>query len=312
MRRIGLLIMVLALDGCGAMTAVMALGLVVTTVARAGDLEGESGPLAWRATDVQQNTTTVDGKRHARHEFALTVKNPGASTLTLTGYEATISYFGVQLSEMAGPLQATLPTGREYRLSLYTLIACPDESRACRYSEGPTWRIVLSGRAGDTSALSAPIDVMLPTDSNLPIVRRERVVVTRTPSGADSARVPAKFKPGVILVPASVNGHDVTLLFDTGAQLCLLSPEAARRLGIAVPADAPTLPLIGVGSPAGGPVVQLPPVRVGDYVVEHLSGAVTSLAGFPFAIDGVLGTNFIEAFRVTIDHRAKELRLEPR
>ena len=53
-------------------------------------------------------------------------------------------------------------------------------------------------------------------------------------------------------------------------------------------------------------------MRVGDYIVEHLTGAVTSLAGFPFAIDGVLGTNFIEAFRVTIDHRAKELRLEAR
>ena len=264
--------------------AAMALGLTVTAVARAGDLEGRSGPLAWRATDVQQSTVTVDGKRHARHEFALTVKNTGAGPLSLSGYEAAISY---------------------------TLLACPDESRACRFSEGPSWRITLTGRAENNTAFTAPIELMLPTDANVPIVRRERVLVRRVPSGPDPARVPATFKPGVILVPASVNGHDVTLLFDTGSQVCLLSPEVARRLGIVIPADAPSLALIGVGS-AGGALVQLPPVRVGDYIVEHLTGAVTSLAGFPFAIDGVLGTNFIEAFRVTIDHRAKELRLEAR
>ena len=64
--------------------AAMALGLTVTAVARAGDLEGRSGPLAWRATDVQQSTVTVDGKRHARHEFALTVKNTGAGPLSVT------------------------------------------------------------------------------------------------------------------------------------------------------------------------------------------------------------------------------------
>ena len=169
----------------------------------------------------------------------------------------------------------------------------------------------MTGRAENNTAFTAPIELMLPTDANVPIVRRERVLVRRVPSGSDPARLPATFKPGVILVPASVNGHDVTLLFDTGSQVCLLSPEVARRLGIVIPADAPSLALIGVGS-AGGALVQLPPVRVGDYIVEHLTGAVTSLAGFPFAIDGVLGTNFIEAFRVTIDHRAKELRLEAR
>src|SRR5206468_11316252 len=122
-----------------------------------------------------------------------------------------------------------LGSGREHRLSFYTLLACPDESRACRFSEGPSWRITLTGRAENNTAFTAPIELMLPTDANVPIVRRERVLVRRVPSGPDPARVPATFKPGVILVPASVNGHDVTLLFDTGSQVCLLSPEVARR-----------------------------------------------------------------------------------
>src|SRR5438045_8074944 len=128
-----------------------------------------------------------------------------------------------------------------YEAAIYTLLACPDESRACRFSEGPSWRITLTGRAENNTAFTAPIELMLPTDANVPIVRRERVVVRRVPSGPDPARLPATFKPGVILVPASVNGHDVTLLFDTGSQVCLLSPEVARRLGIVIPADALSL-----------------------------------------------------------------------
>ena len=91
--------------------AVLAIGVTVTAGVAAADLEGQSGPLAWRATDVQQNTTTLDGKRHARHEFGLTLKNARADTVTLSGYHAAMSYFGIQASEIAGPLDVTLTSG---------------------------------------------------------------------------------------------------------------------------------------------------------------------------------------------------------
>src|SRR5213593_2384047 len=131
------------------------MGLTITPVATAGDLEGRSGPLAWRATDVQQNVASVDGKRHARHEFALTVKNTGAQALTLESYGAAITYFGLPLSEMTGTLQTTVPPGSESRLSFATLLACLDDAAACRFAEGPSWRIVVAGRAaGD--AWTAP------------------------------------------------------------------------------------------------------------------------------------------------------------
>ena len=290
--------------------AALLVGLVLTRVATAGELEGRSGPLAWRATDVQQNVTSVDGKRHARHEFALIVKNADAQAVTLDGYDAAIRYFGLPLSEMTGSLQTTVSPGRESRMSLATLLACPDDSVACRFAEGPSWRIVVAGRAaGD--AFMAPIELTLPVDGASPIVRRESVRVTRATSSPDPTRVAVTFKANIILVPVSINGHDLSMVFDTGAQASVLTSDAARRLGIAVPADAPVLPLMGVGQTGRGPLVQLPALRVGDYVVEHLTGVVTPI-GFPFVIDGFLGANFLEAFRVTIDHRAKELRLEAR
>ena len=292
--------------------AALITGLTITSGVTAAELEGRSGAIAWRATDVQQNMTSVDGKRHARHEFVLTLKNVGTSALRLMGYEAAVSYFGIPLTESTGSFQVTLPPGGEYRFLPSALLACLDESRACRFSEGPSWRIIIAGRAGGDGAFTEPIELTLPTEASAPVVRRERVVVTRVTSGPDPAtRVLAAFKASAILVPASVNGHDLTLLFDTGAQVSILRPDVARRVGIAVPPDAPAFPIIGFGAPISGAIVRLPPVRIGDYLVEHLTGAVTSFPDFPFVIDGVLGTNFMEAFRITIDHRAKELRLEP-
>ena len=290
--------------------AALLFGLTLARTATAAEVEGRSDPLAWRATDVQQNTTTVAGKRHARHEFLLTLKNPTADPLTITGYEASVSYVGVTVADMTGPVQLTLPAGAEHRVSLFALIACPDESRACRFAEGPSWRIAFAGRA-DTKAFTAPIEFTLPLDAHSPVAPGPKMLVTPVLPNADTRRLPATFRSSVILVPASMNGQDLMMLFDTGAQVSMLRPDTARRLGIVVPADAPALPIASIGAPAGGALVRLPPMRVGDYVVEHMTAAVTNFAEFPFVIDGILGANFIEAFRVSIDHRAKELRLEP-
>jgi hypothetical protein len=292
--------------------AVLAIGLTITASLAAADLEGQSAPLAWRATDVQQGTTTVDGQRHARHEFGLTLKNTGADPVTLSRYQVAVSYFGIQMNEDRGTFDATLTPGQELRLPLFMLMACPDDARPCRVSEGPTWRIEVAGRAAGNE-FSAPIELVLPADATSPVVRRERVRVTRaTPSPQPPAPIPATFKANLVLVAASINGHDLTLLFDTGAQACVLRPEAAKRVGVSLSADGPALPLFTVaGTPGNATLVNLPAVRVGDYIVEHLTGVISSIAGFPIPIDGVLGANFIAAFRVSLDHRAKELRLEP-
>jgi hypothetical protein len=293
-------------------TTAVAMELIIATGAAAAGLEGRSGPLAWRATDVQQNITTVDGKRHARHEFGLTLKNVSADSISLNAYEALVSYFGVHTSEIGAPLRTNLASGLEFRLSLSTLLPCPAEPRTCRFSEGPSWRVVVAGRAAGHE-FTTPIELTLPADASSPVVLRERVLVTRAASSADPTLIPSSFKANLVLVRASINGHDLTLLFDTGAQVCVLSPEAAKRVGVTAPPDGPVMPLIGFfGVPGDAPLVRLPTVRVGDYVVEHLTGSISSVAHFPIAIDGVLGANFIEAFRVTVDHRARQLRLDPR
>ena len=280
---------------------------------RAAELEGVGGALAWRIADIRQGPTTVDGAAHARHEFTLVLKNTGNRPLVLRGYTAQMSYAGIAGMESAAPLDTTLPAGGEFRLLLYALLPCAGPSTPCRFVVGPGWRIVLSGRDRSGTEFTTPIDVVLPVEAGRPVVSPPKLGIARAaaPTGPAAGPVPARFTSNVVLVRVSAGGEELWLLFDTGAQLSILRPEAARRAGVSVPADAPLYPTMGFGGRLNAAVVEWPPLRIGDYVIEHLVGGIAELPEFPVPIDGVLGANFIEAFRVTIDHRAKELRLEP-
>jgi hypothetical protein len=98
-----------------------------------------------------------------------------------------------------------------------------------------------------------------------------------------------------VLVLVSAGGEELWMLLDTGAQLSILRPEAARRIGGRVNAA----------------VVEWPPLRLGEYVIEHLIGGIAALPEFPITFDGVIGATFIEAARITLDYRARERRLDP-
>jgi Aspartyl protease len=289
--------------------------LLTLAVADAGaaDLEGASAPFAWRIADVRQGPTTVDGKPYARHEFTLVLKNVAARAVTLRQYSAAVSYAGIPAAESVATADPTLTPGREYLLHLYALLPCAEASTPCRFAVGPAWRVVLSGRDSGGAEFAAPIDVTLPVEPGRPIVIQPRLRVTRAPAtaGADAGRIPARFTSNVILVPVSAGGQDLVLLFDTGSQISILRPDAARRLGLAASADAPLVPTMGLGGQVNAALVEWPALRIGDYVVEHLTGGIAALPEFPIPIDGLIGANLIEAFRVTIDHRARELRLEP-
>jgi len=49
----------------------------------------------------------------------------GADTVPLTAYEAVLTYVGVKTSEFGAALQTDVASGREFRLSLATLLPCP-------------------------------------------------------------------------------------------------------------------------------------------------------------------------------------------
>jgi len=129
---------------------------------------------------------------------------------------------------------------------------------------------------------------------------------------ARSSNVPIQVAGAVVLVPALLNGAAATLLLDTGASTTIVRPALVQRAGIEVAPDAPKM----VGVVVGGQRFSLPFVRVrslsiGDAAVEGIDvGVFDGLAHMP-GVDGLLGGDFLNHFKVTIDRENHRLTLEP-
>jgi aspartyl protease family protein len=96
---------------------------------------------------------------------------------------------------------------------------------------------------------------------------------------------------------------------DTGASLCVVSPELAADLGVRPGPRAEMVPMQVVGGVTAGPRVTLASVRVGDAEVENVAAVIHSIGP---GIDGLLGNTFLGRFTVTVDPDRSVLVLRPR
>ncbi len=131
----------------------------------------------------------------------------------------------------------------------------------------------------------------------------------------NSARIKFRLAGGaqpLILLPVHVNGGGpFDFIFDTGAGTSLLSSELAKKLDVKIIGSKDgqsaggkvSVSLAKVDSLAVG-VTKLDNVDVGVVDLGHIGKTIGA------TIDGDLGYNFLKHFRVTIDYRACELRLE--
>lgn len=131
---------------------------------------------------------------------------------------------------------------------------------------------------------------------------------------AAASVVPLQSLENLTLVSATVNRSDQAAVFmvDTGASRTILGPLLVKRLGLSVPPNAVRHDLRVVG----GTVVTVPFIRVGslqvgDAVVEQMDVGVYDFAPEARIIDGLLGGDFLSRFKVTFDHRARRMTLEP-
>lgn len=117
-----------------------------------------------------------------------------------------------------------------------------------------------------------------------------------------------------ILVPVRLNGtgpYDFVL--DTGATLTCLHDELADSLGLREPAG---MLGYGAGVGSGGSIrlVEIDSVAVGAAQAFDLTGCVLDLAqarAIGIEADGLLGLNFLRAFRVELDFERDVLTLAP-
>jgi Aspartyl protease len=279
--------------------------------AAAEEIAGTSGRIAWRLTDLALGKTSIGGKDHATYSFNLVLRNVGPGALTLARYETRLVYAGFLTSdvETASSGRWVLPPAGDMTLGLQSALACVEGAGECRPPVGPTWTVVLLGSDHEGKALRQVLTFTLPPVPGQPVPPPTRVARAPTAGGTIGT---IRIEPGnnLVVLKALVNGSPVTLLLDTGAQVTMLVPAAAARAGIVVPPDSPRMPLMGVGI-TSAPLVRVASLQVGDYTVENLLVAVTALPPFPgLHLDGFLGGNFIALFRMTLDSRARELRLE--
>jgi hypothetical protein len=123
------------------------------------------------------------------------------------------------------------------------------------------------------------------------------------------ARIP--FIPGSpILVTVRINGiRTLRLILDTGAENTLIHTRALAAIGVD-PAGGRTVMVMGVTGSAEGRYVGLESLEVGQARVAPLG-----VIAYDLLIregDGLLGRDFLDQFKVSVDTEARVVVLSPR
>ena len=111
--------------------------------------------------------------------------------------------------------------------------------------------------------------------------------------------------------PIVIDGHDLSVSLDSGAQRTVISASAARRAGIGADSRLPG-PAITAHGAAGetlpAELHALRDFRVGGIPVRT-PVLVTALA-LPHDIDGLLGTDFLQSHRVWLSYGSRRLFIQ--
>jgi len=130
------------------------------------------------------------------------------------------------------------------------------------------------------------------------------------------ADLPVTISNGFVLVPGTIDGQDMPLLVDTGAEITLVSAEAAARLGL--PSDpARRASLEGVGGRVVGPSVLVRQFQVGGITLRDRELPVgmlprlpdPALGGTAAPIGAILGADFLSAVDVEFDLPRRRMSL---
>lgn len=119
---------------------------------------------------------------------------------------------------------------------------------------------------------------------------------------------------GHLLVPVTVNERLAGIFaLDTAASRTVLTPEFARQLGVESSAGAPVESISAHGSMTATPVT-LASVEVGLAARRDVESVIMDLShvnGTDMAIDGVLGSSFLDDFDLLIDFANASVELVP-
>lgn len=133
-----------------------------------------------------------------------------------------------------------------------------------------------------------------------------------TPRGAIRFRI-SPSRP-LLMVEVEVNGRGpFNFALDTGASFCVITPDTARAIGLALEGEQPTA--VGAGGRIEAGFAKLASFQLGSHKVRNLGAAVMALDAVEqqlgVKIAGLVGYNFLKRFVVTLDYPGGFLRLKP-
>ena len=138
----------------------------------------------------------------------------------------------------------------------------------------------------------------------------------RSPARGSAAAKPAgtviKYTPGRrIVVDVKINGgFTAKLLLDTGADRTMISPRTLQAAGVAITRPVATGQITGATGTDKIDFVVVESLEVGEARVGRMPVGSYELAGD--GGEGLLGRDFLDQFKVTMDAAAGEVHLTPK
>jgi clan AA aspartic protease (TIGR02281 family) len=122
--------------------------------------------------------------------------------------------------------------------------------------------------------------------------------------------IPLRREGGGWLAEVMVNGtRTARFLVDTGASVCIISPDLAREVGVTAASGARTVQLETLSGRTSGSLVNISSLRVGDVESQDVPAVIHDTGP---RMDGILGNTFLGRFTVTVDPDRGLLTLRPR
>jgi clan AA aspartic protease (TIGR02281 family) len=173
---------------------------------------------------------------------------------------------------------------------------------ALRFDPSP--EVAAAAREGLRRVTAIPESRRAPATSS-----DDEIAVKRRPRTVHEDEVPLRRARGGWFADVTLHdGRTATFLVDTGASICVISPELAAATGIEPPPNAQVVVLQTLSGRTAGHMVTLPSLRVGEAEARDVKAIVHEIPG----MDGILGNTFLARFVATVDPERSVLRLRPR
>jgi predicted aspartyl protease len=129
---------------------------------------------------------------------------------------------------------------------------------------------------------------------------------TRTASSArDLYAVPFQRSGRNLIVNVEVDGHPMTMFFDTGAANVAFTTDQLKKANIPIPEDAQTSVSSGIGGDTSAQIFPVKRIKMGPIEKTNFSVSCVGAASMPYPL---LGQSFFGDWQYTIDNAASVIR----